>query len=110
MNMKYKSRSFTCIFLLSIVIVIVADDRDTPWSLSWPFFSNAPVPHKIIGGYGDWCDPAEGLHPGLDFAAADSDSVLVPTESVCIALDLLSNATGYALGLGSDSSSTEGGI
>ncbi len=100
---------FTCLIsLLLFSTPVISNDRGTPWLVSWPFFQNAQAPHSINGGYGDWCAPIEGMHPGLDFAAAVGDSVLMPTDSVRIALDLRSNATGYALALGSDSSSIEG--
>ena len=109
MIMRNIARSFIFICILSIVTVAITDDRDTPWLLSWPFFKNVPAPHKIIGGYGDWCVKVEGLHPGLDFAASHGDSVLLPTDSTRIVRACYFNQySGYALAIGYDSSSTEG--
>lgn len=102
------SRSFMFIVLFSIVFEAFAEERDIPWPLSWPLFQNATAPHRIIGGYGDWCIPDEGLHPGLDFTASDDDSVLLPTDSICFVIECIDIGSGYMLSLASNSSSDEG--
>ena len=80
-----------------------------PWELSWPFFEGEAASHSIIGGYGDWCDLAEGLHPGLDFGAEISDIVLLPTDDTREVIYLGGNSEdGFCMVFGENSSSTEG--
>ncbi|MCK4505162.1 MAG: hypothetical protein KAW14_06065 [Candidatus Aegiribacteria sp.] len=76
--MKYFFRcGLFCLF--SISMIVSSQGTEVPWDLSWPFFDNAPSPHGVFNGYGDWCVIEEGPHPGLDFAADSGDSVIVPT-------------------------------
>ena len=78
---------FTCLIsLLLFSTSTFSDDRSTPWLVSWPFFQNTQSPHKIIGGYGDWCVAYEGAHPGLDFGVEPEDSVLLPTDNTSYTL------------------------
>jgi len=104
---------FTCIVvsLLLLSTSAFSDDRSTPWLVSWPFFQNAQSPHKIIGGYGDWCVAFEGAHPGLDFGAVPvpDDSVLLPTDNTSYTLLTHSYPDiGSVVIFGLDSTSQEG--
>ncbi len=76
-----KSIFTSLILFLILPAVAFSGNLGTPWSVSWPFFQKANVPHSLTGGYGDWCVIGEGAHPGLDFGAITGDSVLVPADT-----------------------------
>ncbi|NOQ21755.1 MAG: hypothetical protein GQ565_03775, partial [Candidatus Aegiribacteria sp.] len=106
--MKLFLKAFTILLLLILVSEGLSSDRETPWLLSWPFLNNAQEPHSIQSGYGDWCMPIEGAHPGLDFGAALADSVLLPTDATRYTLATFSSPNAYVMFFGTDSTSLEG--
>ncbi len=64
---NFKSAVLT-ILLSSVSIAVATSPENIP--LSFPFFQNGQstgIPDKLMVGYGDWCIPGEGLHPGIDF-------------------------------------------
>jgi len=105
------NKATTCLatFLLILSTSAFSDDRSTPWLVSWPFFQSDTASHSINNGYGDWCSPIEGAHPGLDFGVDPDDLVLLPTDNTSYTLltHLYPNI-GYAVIFGLDSSSQEG--
>lgn len=51
---------------LSVALLACIISNDV-WPLDWNIYDVSADPEFSIIGYGDWCYPGEGAHPGVDF-------------------------------------------
>lgn len=68
----------TSIYIMQFLLVLSLDTSPDELPLHWPFFgSDLPSEScEMMVGYGDWCFPLEGPHPGADFYAEEGDDVV----------------------------------
>lgn len=72
--------------LMFLLILINTGFSDDIWNPAWNIYNIAfpsnPFPEHVLIGYGDWCVPAEGPHPGLDFEDPSPGTALVLSPGI----------------------------
>lgn len=88
------------VFALALALKGYAEEPTS--ILSFPIFASDN--RELMAGYGDWCGPEEGPHPGIDFYADEGDYVLNPFDQTMYVLGAGYNEnqinTGCILGIG----------